>query len=175
MSVSRVPSVSEACPKHGESKRVPVSLPLRGDTEDTVQIGVSRGAECVPTKNMISSLPELKFSAPSLPPGWRPTVVIDSREQAPLPISFPSLTAGLPTGDYSVLGLENDFCVERKSLGDLYGSLTSGRERFSRELQRMRAYRFARLLIIGSVRDRTGIKPSQRNESQVDLEQSPRN
>lgn len=153
MSVSRVPSVSQACPKHGESKRVPVSHPLRGDTEDTVQIGGSQGVECVPTKNLISGLPELKFSSPSLPSGWRPTIVIDSREQAPLPVSFPSVTAGLPTGDYSVLGLENDFCVERKSLSDLYGSLTSGRERFTRELQRMKAYRFARLLIIGSVHE----------------------
>lgn len=153
MSVSRVPSVSQACPKHGESKRVPVSHPLRGDTEDTVQIGVSQGVECVPTKSMISGLPELKFSAPSLPAGWRPTILVDTREQTPLSFSFPSITATLSTGDYSVLGLEDNFTVERKSLSDLYGSLTSGRERFSRELQRMRAFPFARLLIIGSVQE----------------------
>ena len=50
-------------------------------------------------------------------------------------------------------GLEDDFTIERKSLSDLYGSLTSGRERFSRELQRMKAFNFARLLVIGSVHE----------------------
>jgi len=60
---------------------------------------------------------------------------------------------GLSTGDYSVQGLEDDFTIERKSLGDLYGSLTSGRDRFSRELQRMKAFGFSRLLIIGSVHE----------------------
>ena len=82
-----------------------------------------------------------------------PTIIIDSREQTPLMFSYPSITATLSTGDYSVAGLENDFCVERKSLSDLYGSLTSGRDRFMRELQRMRAFPFARLLIIGSIHE----------------------
>lgn len=82
-----------------------------------------------------------------------PTIIIDSREQTPLMFSYPSITAGLATGDYSVVGLENDFCVERKSLGDLFGSLTSGRDRFMRELQRMKAFPFARLLIIGSIHE----------------------
>jgi len=79
------------------------------------------------------------------------TIITDSREQTPLIFTnFPTVTAGLPTGDYSIAGLEDDFCIERKSLSDLYGSLTSGRDRFMRELQRMRAYQFRRLLIIGS-------------------------
>ena len=77
------------------------------------------------------------------------TIITDSREQTPLIFTnFPTVTAGLPTGDYSIAGLEDDFCIERKSLSDLYGSLTSGRDRFMRELQRMRAYQFRRLLII---------------------------
>jgi ERCC4-type nuclease len=49
-----------------------------------------------------------------------------------------------------VAGLEEDFAVERKSLPDLFGSLTSGRDRFRRELQRLLAYPFRRLLVIGS-------------------------
>ncbi len=36
---------------------------------------------------------------------------------------------------------------------DLVGSLTSGRDRFTRELERMRGYSFRRLLIIGSRRE----------------------
>jgi ERCC4-type nuclease len=79
-----------------------------------------------------------------------PIIIIDSREQTPLTFTFPTVTAGLTTGDYSVAGLEYDFCIERKTLPDLYSSLTSGRNRFMRELHRMKAYPFARLLIIGS-------------------------
>jgi len=93
----------------------------------------------------------IQFVKPS--PSLLPTIVVDSREQTPLSFNYPTISAGLVTGDYSVAGLEDDFCVERKSLSDLYGSLTSGRDRFLRELQRMRAYQFRRLLIIGSERE----------------------
>ena len=79
-----------------------------------------------------------------------PTIIIDSREQTPLDFSFPTVTAGLTTGDYSVAGLEDDFCIERKTLTDLYGSLSYGRDRFKLELHRMKAYPFCRLLVIGS-------------------------
>lgn len=83
--------------------------------------------------------------------GFRPTIVIDSREQRPLSFqNLPTITAGLTTGDYSVSGMEDDFCVERKSIPDLFGSLTAGRDRFMRELVRMNAYPFRRLLVIGS-------------------------
>ena len=102
---------------------------------------------------MSQRLPELRFRGLNLPPGWQPTIIVDSREQSPLPITFPTVTSGLPTGDYSAVGMETDFTIERKSLSDLYGSLTSGRERFTRELQRMRGYAFARLLIVGSVHE----------------------
>jgi ERCC4-type nuclease len=101
---------------------------------------------------------------PLLPPlplvskQWLPTIVIDSREQDPLSFSFPTITTGLPTGDYSVAGLEDDFAVERKSIPDLVGSLTSGRERFMRELQRLLAYPFRRLLVIGSEEEIAGAK-----------------
>jgi ERCC4-type nuclease len=87
---------------------------------------------------------------PLAPADWLPTIVVDTREQTPLSFSFPTITGTLPTADYSVAGLEEDFAVERKSLPDLFGSLTSGRERFRRELQRLLAYPFRRLLVIGS-------------------------
>jgi len=83
-----------------------------------------------------------------------PTIIVDAREQTPLPFAhFPTERATLPTGDYSVLGFERDFSVERKSIGDLVQSLTHGRDRFSRELQRMRAFDFRRLLVVGSLTD----------------------
>ena len=66
--------------------------------------------------------------------------VIDTREQLPLELPLRSITGTLPTGDYSVSGFEDLICVERKSLPDLIGCMTSGRTRFEKELQRMKAY-----------------------------------
>ena len=84
----------------------------------------------------------------------QPIVLVDSREQTPLPFAhFPTERATLATGDYSVKGFERDFCTERKTTEDLVQSLTHGRDRFSRELQRMRGYSFRRLLIVGTLAD----------------------
>lgn len=47
--------------------------------------------------------------------------------------------AALPTGDYSIPGLKDSIAIERKSIDDLIGCLTGGRERFERELQRSMA------------------------------------
>ena len=83
-----------------------------------------------------------------------PILLIDTREQAPLSFTtFPSEVSTLPTGDYSVRGLEDTIAVERKSVSDLIGSLTSGRERFQREVQRMLAHRSRTLLIVGDGTD----------------------
>ena len=81
-----------------------------------------------------------------------PTVVIDTREQAPLPIRrLPVVAGGLYSGDYSVAGLEDGFAVERKSIDDLVSCcVNSNRERFEHELLRLRGMRFKRLLIIGT-------------------------
>jgi len=83
-----------------------------------------------------------------------PTIIIDSREQCPL--EFPTLTATtgtLDTGDYSVAGLEHLIAVERKSTDDLLGCVGRERERFKRELQRLRAYRFRLLVVEASAAD----------------------
>lgn len=83
-----------------------------------------------------------------------PLIVIDTREQEPLRFEhLTAITATLTSGDYSVAGLENLFAVERKTVADIVGSVTSGRERFERELLRLRGYRFKRLLIIGSAEE----------------------
>lgn len=69
------------------------------------------------------------------------TCIIDTREQLPLDLSPMKTKPGtLPTGDYSVLGLENLVAIERKSLSDYLGVVGGGRERFEREAQRLLAY-----------------------------------
>lgn len=90
-----------------------------------------------------------------------PVVIIDSREQRPLGIeAYPTIDQGLPVGDYGILGFSDwnnpAFIVERKSLDDLVGSLTEGRERFLKEIEKMRQFRFRAVLIEGTV-DQVGL------------------
>lgn len=78
-----------------------------------------------------------------------PNVLVDTREQRLLVFpTLPSRSAGLVTGDYLAEALEHVVAVERKSVPDLTGSLSSGRERFERELHRLRGFDVPRLLIV---------------------------
>lgn len=77
-----------------------------------------------------------------------PTIVIDTREQNPLTFhNLPTEPGTLAVGDYSVKGLEHLVAVERKSLDDLLACVGRERERFERELSRMRAYRYRHLVV----------------------------
>jgi ERCC4-type nuclease len=80
-------------------------------------------------------------------------LVIDSREQAPLPFSRLKTRPGtLTTGDYSIAGIENIglFSIERKSIEDLVACVGDDRERFEAQLLRLRSYSFARLPVVGT-------------------------
>lgn len=87
---------------------------------------------------------------------FSPVVIVDTREKRPL--AFPhvrTVEGTLQTGDYGVQGLRN-WCVERKSVPDMVNSVTNERERFFRELERLRGMQacgFARLLVIGTQRE----------------------
>jgi ERCC4-type nuclease len=81
----------------------------------------------------------------------RPYVLIDTREQRPLRFA-PELgvdcgAATLPAGDYSVRGFTALIALERKSIGDLVGTLSQGRERFEAELDLLAAYRWKAIII----------------------------
>ena len=77
-----------------------------------------------------------------------PCIIIDSREQDALTFAnLPADVGTLDTGDYSVRGLEHLVALERKSLPDLLACVGRERDRFKRELQRLRAYRFRLLLV----------------------------
>jgi DNA excision repair protein ERCC-4 len=95
------------------------------------------------SRHALFAEPKLHPTARKRQPKFTPDdvlAVIDTREQLPLELPLRSITDTLPTGDYSVSGFEDLICVERKSLPDLVGCMTSGRTRFERELQRMKAY-----------------------------------
>ncbi|MCP4676779.1 MAG: hypothetical protein GY854_14945 [Deltaproteobacteria bacterium] len=82
----------------------------------------------------------------------RPVIVVDTREQDPLFFKrLFSVRGTLVSGDYSILSLEGQFAIERKSIADLVSCCVgNNRERFERELHRLSSYRFARLLVVGS-------------------------
>lgn len=66
-------------------------------------------------------------------------VVIDTREQRPwsFPVHAVKAEIGtLRTGDYALKG-DDKFAIERKSLDDFLGTISSGWERFLREIGRM--------------------------------------
>jgi DNA excision repair protein ERCC-4 len=83
-----------------------------------------------------------------------PRIIIDTREQDPLVFqNMPSEVGTLTSGDYSLAGLEHHFAVERKSIDDLVGSVSRQRERFEREMCRLRGCEFRRLLVVGTRKD----------------------
>lgn len=96
-----------------------------------------------------------------------PTAIIDTREQTPWQFeNLASELGSLTTADYSVKGLEHLIAVERKSLPDLLACCGTDRDRFRRELRRLKAYRFRALIIEASYSDleagewRSQLKPS---------------
>jgi ERCC4-type nuclease len=86
---------------------------------------------------------------------YAPVIAVDSREKEAL--QFPRLRTirkTLGEGDYQIVGI-SDFSVERKaSLDELSGCcMGTNRERFERELFRLRPYSFKRLIIVGATCD----------------------
>lgn len=88
------------------------------------------------------------------------TIRIDTREQNPFTFAsvnmpvlpFSTVRATLKTGDYDLAEfaerpVAERVVVERKSLADLYGTLSRGRERFEREILRMAEYGYAAIVI----------------------------
>ena len=86
------------------------------------------------------------------PDDVRPVIIIDTREQTPLSFSkLDSERGTLTTGDYSVKGLEHLFAVERKSLDDFTACCKgTWRDRFERELHRLRGFHFKRIVVTGT-------------------------
>jgi DNA excision repair protein ERCC-4 len=101
----------------------------------------------------------------------QPVLIQDSREQlgyGPL-FKSPYIIEGLPVGDYSVAGLQDRIAIERKSIEDLVGSLTHGRERFERELSKGRTYQFFAVVVEGSAQSilRGDYGPSRANPAAI--------
>lgn len=107
-------------------------------------------------------------------------IITDTREQTPYtfrryPVEV--IPGTLTAGDYSVPGFTDEVAVERKELSDLLGCLTHDRERFVRELERLRGYQSAALLIeaplamIQAGRYRSRMKPENAVQSIISIMQ----
>lgn len=69
------------------------------------------------------------------------TVVIDSREQNPWTFEEMKTELGtLAVADYSLRGMEQVIAIERKSLSDFVSCCGGERDRFQRELDRLRGW-----------------------------------
>ena len=87
-------------------------------------------------------------------------IIVDTREPGPvhpwqrwLP-SHVSLERGcLDTGDFALAGLPDAAVVERKTVSDFLGCLTSNRERFERELSRSRYVGRFVVVVEGTLQD----------------------
>lgn len=83
-------------------------------------------------------------------------VVVDTREQTPLflraqpPKGLVVVRDKLDAGDYSIRGFESQIAVERKSIPDLYQSMTQGRDRFTVALRKFEGLFWRGLVVEGT-------------------------
>lgn len=87
-------------------------------------------------------------------------LIIDSREQKPLEFRsgvFEEIVVeGIPFGDYwsEINGIQVPICFERKGIGDLFGTMGKGYERFKKEMERAKEAKFHLILAIeGTIKD----------------------
>ncbi|MFA7462979.1 MAG: ERCC4 domain-containing protein, partial [Anaerovoracaceae bacterium] len=82
-------------------------------------------------------------------------IIIDTREQTPwhFPPELASVSRGtLRTGDYALAG-DPLYAIERKSLDDFVGTISSGWERFTKEIERMDALAARTVIVEASIND----------------------
>jgi len=87
----------------------------------------------------------------------KPTVVIDSAEHMGYTFDgFTNWFAGavkkrLPVGDYTILGMEHEIAIERKTILDLVNSVIQKRGDFIKKCHRMKEFKKRCLVIEGSL------------------------
>lgn len=88
-------------------------------------------------------------------------IAVDTREILPFDLlGFATMRKTLRTGDYSIVGLEDKLSIERKSYSDAWSSMSAGRARFERCVQRLAELDRAAIVIECGVRE-LAIQPSR--------------
>lgn len=102
-------------------------------------------------------------------------IIIDTREQAPLTFKHKEVKEAvkgmLKVGDYAVMFGDDVFPVhfERKSLNDLYGTLSQGYTRFRKEIDRAKEMNVRLIIIVEGSLTRVlhGVGYSQRTPESI--------
>jgi ERCC4-type nuclease len=77
-------------------------------------------------------------------------ILIDTREKNPLEFSgVLTAPATMDAGDYSIKGLSHLVRVERKAFGEFCKCVGSDRERFNKQIKKLRAYPYRIVVIEG--------------------------
>lgn len=104
----------------------------------------------------------------------KPTVVVDSAEHMGYRFErFSNWFAGtihkrLPIGDYTLLGMEEEVIVERKTVPDLVNSIIQDRKDFIEKCERLSKFRKKCLVVEGSLSDvKTPYEDSQAHPNAV--------
>jgi ERCC4-type nuclease len=100
------------------------------------------------------------------------TIIIDSREQKPLVFGCDWIRKKLHVGDYGAKFSENhlhNVVWERKGIGDLFGTLTFGYDRFRREIARAEQAKFSLIIAVECTKERVleGYKHSARDPQSI--------
>jgi ERCC4-type nuclease len=83
-------------------------------------------------------------------------IVVDTREQLSTAYEYPGSPVErkkLSAGDYSVKGLEDYVAVERKTLDDLVHTLIHQWQRFEKELEKLKNFKYKTIIIETSYED----------------------
>lgn len=99
-------------------------------------------------------------------------ILIDTREQRPLDFGCDWKKKTLKFGDYGAMfsdTYQHNVVFERKSIGDLYGSLTFGYDRFRRMFERAEKAKFKIIIGIEGTKEKVlkGYPHSQRDPESV--------
>ncbi len=93
---------------------------------------------------------DYKLKPPVFPPEM--TILVDTREQTPLfgtrlPKGMNLCSTTLKDGDYSLRGLSESFCVERKGISDLLSYCTTEREKTKVKMARFKQMEWVGLVV----------------------------
>ena len=96
------------------------------------------------------SIADFKLKAPVFPEGM--VIIQDTREQAPLfgprlPKGMTLCSEKLDTGDLSIRGFKDTFCVERKRISDLLSFCTTERDKTKAKMERMSKMEWSALIV----------------------------
>jgi hypothetical protein len=107
-------------------------------------------AECA-NLGFVNRFDKVEFSGVWKEFGVEHRMLVDTREQLPLVFSqIKTIHDKLDFGDYKLNddNFSDKVCIERKSMGDLYSTMTTGQDRFFQEIQRTEQAGFYLIILV---------------------------